>query len=243
VSDIFREVEEEVRREQYEKLWQKYRDHVIAVAALVVIAVAGYQLYRVYEQREADKASVAYAAASQLLDGGQPRAAEPEFAYLAKNAPGGYAKLARLTEADVLFAAGDHVAAIKLYEQIANGGDPYLGPIARLHAAWATVDGASKPELESLLAPLTDPSSPWRSMAQEVLAYEDLRMGNNAEALKAYQRLASDSNAPASLHTRATAMVRFLKGGGDINYGHVPQPKPASASLTPSTITKGPAVR
>lgn len=243
MTDIFREIEEEVRREQYEKLWKKYRDHIIAVGALVVIGVAGFQLYRVYEQREANKASVAYEAASQMLDAGQPRAAEPELAALAKSAPGGYARLARLAQADALFAAGDHVAAIRLYEQIASGDDRYLGAVARLHAAWAIADGASKPEIETLLAPLTDPTNPWHTLAQEVFAYEDLRAGDTAQAMKTYQALSADPNAPSSLHTRATAMVRFLKGGGNIDVGHVPQPAPAQAPAITANKTKGPPVR
>ncbi len=224
MADIFREVEEEVRREQYEKLLLKYRDHLIAVAALFIIAVAGFQLYRVYEQRETDKASVAYAAAGQLLESNQARAAEPGFAALAKSAPAGYAKLAQLAEADALFAANQHNAALRLYEQIANQSDPYLSAVARLHSAWTIVDAAPKSEVQTMLGPLTDPSSPWRDLAQEILAYADLRAGDTAAALKSYQQLVADPNAPSSLHTRANAMVRFLNGGGAVNYGHVPQP-------------------
>ena len=234
MADIFREVEEEVRREQYEKLWKKYRDHVIAAAALVIIGVAGYRLYTVYEQREAEKVSVAYEAAGQLLESSQPKAAEPQFAALAKSAPSGYAKISQLAQADALFAANQHNAAIKLYLQIANQGDPYLSAVARLHAAWTIVDGAPRTEVENLLAPLTDPTNAWHDLAQEILAYADLRAGSTAAALKSYQRLASDPNAAASLHTRANAMVRFLNGGGAITYGHVPAPpKPAATPGSP----------
>jgi hypothetical protein len=245
VTDIFREVEEDVRREQYEKLFKKYRDHLIAALALVIIGVAGYQLYRVYELRASEKASVAYSAAGQLLESGQPRAAEPQFAELAKSAPSGYAKLSQMAQADALFAANDHNAAIKLYQQIANQGDPYLAAVARLHAAWTIVDGAPKAEVETLLAPLTDPNNAWHDLAREILAYADLRAGDQAAALAIYQQLVSDPNAPSSLHTRATAMVRFLNGGGAINYGHVPPPpKPAQALPSPSPANpKGPPVR
>jgi len=240
VADIFREIEEEVRREQYEKLWKKYRDHLIAAGALVIIGVAGYRLYLVYEQREAERASVAYQAAGQLLESGQPRAAEPQFAALAKTAPSGYAKLSQLGQADALFAANQHNAAIRLYLQIANQSDPYLSAVARMHAAWTIVDGAPKSEVENLLAPLTDPTNPWHYLAQEVLAYADLRAGNTAAALKSYQRLASDPNAPSSLHTRATVMVRFLHGGGAINFGIVPQPPKPAPTTSPSPAPANP---
>lgn len=241
MADIFREVEEEVRREHWEKLWKQYRDHIIAAVALVIIGVAGFQLWRVYEQRETAKASMAYQAAAQLLESGQPRAAEPQFAALAKSAPAGYAGLARLAQADALFGAGEHNAAISLYKQIANGSDPYLAAAARLHVAWAIADEAPRSELETLLAPLTDPTSAWRSLALEVLAYSDLRAGNVTPAIKSYQQLASDPNAPSSLHTRAQAMVRFIDGGGAVEYGHVPPPKMTPALTPPSTpAAKGP---
>lgn len=234
MSDIFREVEEEVRREQYEKLWLKYRDHVIAAASLVIIGVAGFQLYRVYELRETEKASVAYEAASQLLESNQPQAAEPQFAALAKSAPSGYARLSQLAEADALFAANQHNAAISLYKQIANDNDPYFSAVARLHAAWTVVDGAPKSEVQTLLGPLTDPGSAWHDLAQEILAYADLREGNAAEALKSYRQLAADPKAPSSLHVRASAMVRFLNGGGAITYGHVPPPPKTASPILPS---------
>lgn len=243
MSDIFREVEEEVRREQVEKLWKKYGDYVIAGVALVIIAVAGFQLYRVYEQREANKASVAYSAAEQMLDAGQPGAVVPEFSALAKNAPGGYAKVARLAQADALFGSGERGAAIKLYEQIANDSDPYLGAVARLHAAWAIADGASRSEVESLLGPLTTPAGPWRSMAQEVIAYEDLRAGDNDGALRIYRQIASDPNAPSALLTRARAMKSFLGAGGDANFGTVPAPTPAQTAKAAPRNPQGAPVR
>jgi hypothetical protein len=156
LTDIFREVEEEVRRERFEKLWKKYRDHITAAGALIIIGVAGYQLYRVYEQREENKASIAYATATEMLDRGQGAAAAPQLAALAKSAPGGYAAVARLAEADALFAEGQKGAAIRIYQQIANGSDPYLGAAARLHAAWAIADSAPRRDVETLLATLMD---------------------------------------------------------------------------------------
>jgi hypothetical protein len=231
VSDIFREVEEEVRRERIEKLWKKYGDHIVAAAALVVVGVAGFELYRVYEQREALKASANFAASAEYMERGQAAVAAAGFATVAKNAPSGYAKVSQLAEADALFASGRRGDAIRIYEQIAKGSDPYLGALARIHAAWAIVDGAPRSDVEELLAPLSNPTNPWHNLAREILAYEDIRSGNPAGALKTYQAIAADSSAPSALHTRAAAMARFLKAGGDENFGTVPQKKSSQSSL------------
>lgn len=230
MSDIFREIEEDVRRERYEQIWKKYRDHITAAGALIIIGVAGYQLYRVYEQREENKASIAYAAASEMLDRGQSAAAAPQLAALAKSAPGGYAAVAKLAEADALFSEGRKEDAIRIYQQIANGNDPYLGAAARLHAAWAIADSAPRSDVEALLAPLLDNSSAWHQLAREITAYEDLRSGNKDAALHTYRDIAADPYTPAGLKSRAEAMARFISAGGDANYGTVPQPNPAQVS-------------
>src|SRR5262249_62201699 len=41
VSDIFQEVDEEVRREQLKKLWDRYGNYAVAAAFLLVAAVSG----------------------------------------------------------------------------------------------------------------------------------------------------------------------------------------------------------
>jgi hypothetical protein len=230
VTDIFREVEEDVRRERLEQLWKQYGDYVTALAALIILGVAGFQLWRVYETRERNKAAVEFSTALQLLENNQPKAAAGLFATLAKSAPGGYAAVARLAQADALYGEGNRDNAVSLYKQIAADSDPYLGAIARVHAGWALVETAPKAELQTLLAPLTDPNSRWRGAAREILGYADIRTGNDASALKTYESIAADSSLPGSLRERASIVATFLKAGGSKNYGTVP---------APPSITKG----
>ena len=233
MSDIFHEVEEEVRRERYEKLWKEYGDYFIAAAAFVVIAAAGFQLWRYYEQREQMRASAEYTVAEQLLESGQSPAAAEAFGKLASGAPGGYAQVSRLQEAGALQAAGRTDDALKLYKEIAAGSDEMLAAVARIRAAWIIVEGAPRSEVETLLAPLTDPTSAWNPMAREVLAYADFRGGANKQSLAEYKSLATDKNAPASLHERAAAMAAFLVAGGGQDYGTLPRPPAPQAPATP----------
>ncbi|MEI9929239.1 MAG: hypothetical protein WDM89_01380 [Rhizomicrobium sp.] len=44
MSDIFHEVEEDVRRERFEKLWKQYGDYAVAALAVVILAIAGLQV-------------------------------------------------------------------------------------------------------------------------------------------------------------------------------------------------------
>jgi len=243
VTDIFREVEEDVRRERYEQLWKEYGDYVIAGAAVVVIAVAGFQLWRVYDQRQRAKASAEFLIAEQLLEAGQTSEAQSAFARLEKDAPAGYASLAKFQEANAMLQAGNAADAVIVYKQIAAGKDDVLGPAARIHAGWALVDTAPKSEIQSLVGPLSDRTNPWHGMARDILAFADYRAGAMQAAIGEYQSLSADADAPAPLRARAGWMVTFLKGGGARNYGTVPPPPPApqgASTLQPQAAAGGP---
>lgn len=237
MSDIFREVEEEVRRERYAELWKRYGDFVIAAIALVVLAAAGFQLWRYYQHKAQLKASQEYAAAQSLLESNRADQAATAFAKLADSAPDGYAVVARLQNADALMASGNEKEAIALYKRIANGDDPLLAAVARIREAWAIVDKTPRLQMETLLAPLTDPTSPWRYMAREILAYSDYRTGKTAAAEKQFASLSADEKAPIGVRQRANAMATFLKAGGDKDYGTVPpvaKPEPAKPAAKTS---------
>jgi hypothetical protein len=229
VSDIFREVEEDVRRERLEKLWKKYGDYVIAVILVIVIGVAGFKLWQYYDAKQRLKASAAYAAAVQLSASGNNAEAAQAFASIARKAPSGYAAIARLAEADALLASGNTNDAVALYQTIMAKDKTELGEVARIRAAWALADTSSRSDLQTLLNPLIDPESPWRFMAREILAYRDFRDGAAKQAQSEYASLAADPNAPEVLRQRAKAMATLIRTGGGENYGTVPPPAEPAA--------------
>ena len=223
MTDIFHEVEEEVRRERYEILWKKYGDYVIAGVAAVAIAIAGYKFWQRYETQQLLNASASFNAAEKLAETGNNTAAAQAFASLAKTAPKGYADLSRLAEAGALLAANDRSDALTLYKSIGDSGSP-LANVARLRAAWAMADTASRSELQALLAPLTMPGNSWRYAAGEIIAYADYRAGNFKQSQAEYESLANEADAPRTLRGRANAMATFIRAGGDKEFGTVPKP-------------------
>jgi hypothetical protein len=225
LSDIFREVEEDVRREKLEKFWKAYGDYVIALAALIIIGIAGFELWQRYEASQRDKASVAFSAAQRISD---PKAAAVAFADLAKTAPKGYALLARLEQAHSLLATGQTREALAIYKQIADEDKSGAGAVARLREGWALADTSSRADLETLLAPLRQPSGAWAQLADEILAYSDYRNNQMTKATDEFNALANDTNSPQQLRVRARAMAAFLKQGGAKDFGTVPPPAPVA---------------
>ena len=234
MSDIFREVEEDVRRERLEQIWKQYGDYIVAAVALIILAAAAVRLWLVYEARQTAAASDHYLTAEQLSESGQFRAASEEFARLARTAPSGYAKLAQLQEANAFVASDNKPAALAIYRRLVDDNDQMLSAIARLRTAWLIVDGAPKSDVQSLLQPLNAAGSAWQPLAREILAYADYRAGAIQQALTEFQSLAKDSKAPSGVRGRSRAMATFLSAGGDRNVGKVPMPpapKMAAAAL------------
>jgi hypothetical protein len=231
VTDIFREVEEDVRRERFEKLWKTYGNYVIAALVLLFAGIAGWQLWQRHEDQERAKVAAAFIAAQRISN---PQAAASAFVDIARTAPKGYASVARLSEAAAMFASGQQASAIDLYKQIAQDDSGPVGMVARLRAAWALADSASRTQLEDLLKPLNQPGNAWRENAQEVLAYADYRAMDMKSALARYSALAIDPEAPDSTRRRAEAMAAFLKSGGAVSYGTVPADVVPPAQAAPA---------
>lgn len=227
MSDIFREVEEDVRRERFEKLWKAYGTYAIVAVALLFAGIGGWQYWQRHQLEEREKAADALLAAQRITN---PLAAAGAFSDLAKGAPKGYAQVARLSQAGAMFASGQRAEAIDLYKQIAKEDSGLVGTVARLRAGWALADTASRRELADLLKPLDQPGNAWRPNAREVLAYADYRAMDTKSALAKYTQLAVDPESPQGLRSRAQAMAMFLRNGGSVNYGSVPADAPPQSS-------------
>jgi hypothetical protein len=171
VSDIFQEVDEEVRREQLKKLWQRYGNLLIAACVLVVLAVGGWRAYQWWEGKKAAAAGAAFEAAMVLSADGKTKEAEEAFAKLAADSTPSYRMLAKFREAAEV-ARRDPKAAVAIYDQLA--ADASLGAVlqdlAAVRAGTILVDIAPYSELVKRLEPLTAPDRTFRHTARAMLA-------------------------------------------------------------------------
>lgn len=237
MTDIFDEVEEEVRKERWEQLWKKYGNYAVAGAVAVVLAVGGYRGWQWYQHRQNEQASDAFLAAQQQAANGNLVQAESAFGKLAAEAPSGYAELARFMEAAVLLTENKREAALVLLRQIAEGNEPVLSKMARLRIGWAEADTASKDVIQKTLAPLLTNDSPFRFAASEILAYATLRAGERDAAIAIYAKLGADNAAPAGVKQRAAAIAEYLKANPDITMLPTLAAPPTLAPVAPAPGT------
>jgi hypothetical protein len=211
VSDIFREIDEELRRDNFAKLWQRYGKYIIALALAVVVATALGVGWREYRLRERQAEGVRYSAALELAARGKSKDAANALAAMAGSADGGRAVLVRFEEAALAVKTGNAAGALTIYDEIAASGSyPRIyRDLATVFAARFALDKDPKQAIDRL-QPLTDAANPWHPSALELTALAELKQGDKAAAKKTYQRLADDLTAPAGARARATEMIAAL---------------------------------
>jgi hypothetical protein len=198
VSDIFQEVDEEVRREQLRKLWERYGTLLIAACVLLVAAVGGWRIYEWQEAKKAAEAGTAFQAAVALSSEGKNKEAEEAFAKLSSSGTSSYRTLARFREAAEV-ARHDPSAAIAIYDQLV--ADRSLGPVlqdlAALRAGTILVDSAPYSEIVRRLEPLTAADRPFRHSARGTLALAAWRAKEATAMRKWSAMILADSETPS----------------------------------------------
>ena len=215
MADIFHEVDEEVRRERLQKLWERYSIYVIALAVLIVAGIGAWRAYDWWLSKQAAAAGARFEQALTLSEQGKHSEAEQAFAKIAADAPSGYRVLARFRAAAEL-AQDKPTEAVKAYDQIA--GDGSLGQtmqdLANLRAAMLLVDSSPLAEMEKRLTALTEPGRTFRASARELLALSAWH-NNDATAAKKYiDMITVDAETPPGVRARAEVLSALIAAGG-----------------------------
>jgi hypothetical protein len=215
VTDIFHEVDEEVRREQLKKLWERYGYYIIAGCVLIIAAIGAWRGYEWWETKKAAEAGVAFEQAVTLAESGKPQEAEAAFAKLATDGTAGYRVLARLREAAEL-AQSDPKAAIKSYDDIAadRGAGEAIQDVAALRAGFLLVDSASYAEMRTRLEPLSRADRPFRYSARELLTLSAWKHGDMSAARQWADMIITDPQTPAGARSRAELLSELIAAGG-----------------------------
>ena len=211
-ESIFREVDEEVRAEQFKNLWKKYGAYLSGAAIGVVLAVAGIQGWRYYQIQQAESAGEQYLTATNLLSSGKKAEADKIFAEIANAGPAGFSALAKFRMAAELAKAGSKADALKAFDEISNasGVDEALKNLARVRASLLAVDSEPLDAVEKRLQPLNTADGAWRHSAREIIAISAYKNGDIPKADRLYNELASDTATPAGLRQRAQLMIGVI---------------------------------
>jgi len=211
LTDLFEEVEEQLRSDRYRTLARKGAPWAIAVLAAALVVALGVWGWQQYTQQITDKASEEYSAALSAMAQGDTAKATQLWGDVAKSQAKAYKCLALMQLGGLKITSGkpdDVKAAVALFDQAAGSApDDVLGDAARLKSAFAILDTASFSELEGRLAPLMKDGHPYRVQAREALAFAKLMKGDTSGARGDFVVISQSLDSPEGARQRAKAAL------------------------------------
>lgn len=221
MTDVFREVEEDLRHERLKSLWDRFGIYIIGICFGIVAAVGGMKWWQYHQQQVSEEAGAIYLQAVDLASSGKTDEATKVFDELAEDGPTGYATLARFQTAANLAQNGDTQGAIGQYVELANDEslDDLLKGLANIRAALLMIENGTFQDIRARVEKLNTRDGPWRNSAREVLGLAAYKAGSLEQADEFYTEIIGDPAAPPSMKQRAQVMLSLL----------APEQKPASA--------------
>jgi len=124
--------------------------------------------------------------------------------------------LARLRSATVLADKGDTKGAVEAFDGVAaDGSIPMaLRDLARLRAALLLVDTGAYADVAQRAEQLSSDTNPLRASAREALALSAWKEGKASDALKLFEQISGDDEAPRNARQRASLMSELIRGSG-----------------------------
>jgi len=237
LSDLFEEVEEQLRSDRYRALARKGLPWVLTLAAAALIVALGIWGWQQYQQQTTDKASEQYADGLAAQAQGDTAKAISMFTEVSKSPVKAYSSLALMQLGGAKMAAGkpeDIKAAVELFDKAASAApNDIIGDAARLKSAFAILDTASFVEVEGRLKPLMQDGHPYRVQAREALAFAKLMKGDTAGARADFVVITGTLDAPESARQRARAAMDMIDTG---SAKAIPAAVKAAAALPPPML-------
>ena len=211
MTDIFQEVDEEVRREQLKKLWERYGGYLIAACIAAVIGIGAWRGYEWWQAKQAAQSGAAFEEAVTLAESGKHQEAAAAFAKLSADGTSGYRVLARLREAAEL-APTDRKAAVAAYDAITtdNRVGQVIQDLASVRAGLLLVDSAPYAEILRRLELAAGADRAFRHSAREILALSAWKTGDISAARRWTETIISDPQTPPGQRSRAEMLSELI---------------------------------
>ena len=152
MTDVFEEVEEQLRADRYKTLALRALPWVLGALALALIIALAIWGWGAWQSRTISEASETYAEGVEAFAAGDMGKAEQRFAEVAEGNAKGYAAMALMQQAGLRINEGKTAEAVELFDEAAQvAPDPILADAARLKSAFALLDTAPLDEMQARL--------------------------------------------------------------------------------------------
>ena len=209
MSDILRQVDEDLRKEKLSNLWKKYGLYAVSFIVLVIILfliyqykltaakVSNEQLFEIYiSASNAESLSQKIVLLEEVIDSNNE--------YLSN--------IAELKVSNLKLDGGDIDGGLTSLERIinSNNSDPIINDLATYYLLMLRIDTISENQFMSYLKDNKVQDSKFKHLFLELIAIKKLMLGKEDESRERFLKLNDLSDTPLDIKIRAKKFIEIL---------------------------------
>ncbi len=216
MADFLDEVKEDLRRERYRELVDRYKVVLIAALAGIIGVTAGISLYDHYQREAKLEAAALYREVAMELREEDWVSALPRLNMVIEQGTHGYQLLARFHKAHIMVEQGEIDEALLMYDSIIadSAADLALRDLAILLSTWVMMEHGDADDHENIdlrLKAIAGQGKPWHYSALELQAVQAMRLNQPDVARGIMLSYIGEPLVPRALKERSEKLLRHLQ--------------------------------
>ena len=209
-DSFIKEVDEDVKNDNFKVLWNRYGIFVIAFVVIAVSAAVFFDRIKAWKIEQTIVRTESYMNAMELSN--KPEETIAALQKINQQGRGIFSDFAKLQIANILFSQQKTEEALATLENMINDKQVNyeVRNIALIKYATYKVDSMPKAELEALLKPIFEANNSWVPMANDLLALVAIRDGDIQTAKDIYNNLLKVKDLPDSFRNKVQDMLSSI---------------------------------
>lgn len=208
MSDILRQVDEDLRKEKISNLWNKYGIYSILLIAIIVAMVIGFQLQVSFDKSKNEKLVESYISATNVENINKQISLFNDIVGSKNNYLSG---LADLKISNLQLKKGDIEKSLFSLQRIIDNTsyDPILRNLATYLLSLKKINDLSEDELINFLNESSIQNSKYKFLFKELIAIKKLIIGENEGSIILFNELINLPDAPIDIKLRAEKFIEI----------------------------------
>jgi hypothetical protein len=210
MSNLFNEIDEDLRQEKLKSLWARYRNAIFAAIIIIAIILISSESYKYWTKSKIEKSGIIFSQLIENIEGNNIEGAETDIKALMLNGTNEYQNYAMILNADILVGQNQLNTAEDAYEDIIENSRGLLKEIAQLKLAYLKIDTSSYAEINDLLSNLLLEESLLYLFATEALAISAYKEDSYDLGIKHAQKIIDSKRTTTGMYDRANMMLKVF---------------------------------
>lgn len=210
MSDILRQVDEELRQDRLLNLWRRYRLYLIVGLIFLICSIIGYQINKSIKQSIYEEIVEKYISSSDLADLEKSNKILNDVGEANQSLISG---LAKIKIANLLMENGNLLdGRNSLLEVINDNNTEQIAiDLAIYFYLMSDLKGIQQNEINKYLTNEKIENSSFKYLYRELIAIKNLLSGKRNQSIENFDNLIKDSNTPRDIVIRANKFVDSIK--------------------------------